>query len=228
MKWIIKTLPYLAVAYGGGISGAWLGDQFIAPLPAHIWGWFGAGLTVLAILAGIELAIRGDKIGWGIVALTGIGTGVMDYQYFRIQHDTFTAISLGVLPTGLGILTGIAAARLNVQHDTRREKKETDREKWERERQEKDDEHRRKMEEIRLRAELKTIQPAQPIQSVHAVNERRMNRVDYSSIYDLIRSDPNITIAKMSETTGISNGAIHNELKRAGYHKNGNGWERAK
>lgn len=224
MKWIIKGLPYAAVIYGGGISGAWLGRQFTSPLPQWVWGWFGAALTVFAILAGIELAMRRDNIGWAIVVLTGISTGVMDYQYFVGAHDPFTAVALGVLPTGLGILTGIAASRLSVQQEAAQTERETDRERWGRERQEREDEHRRKLEEIKLKAELKAVQP---IHSVNEqVNERRPARKDYAPVYALIQSDPFISISKMAEQTGISAGAIHGELKANGYHKNGNGWER--
>lgn len=224
MKWIIKGLPYAAVVYGGGISGAWLGRQFTSPLPQWVWGWFGAALTVFAILAGIELAMRGDTIGWWIVALTGISTGVMDYQYFAGAHDFITAVALGVLPTGLGILTGVAASRLTVQQEATKTERETDRERWERERQERDDEHRRKLEEMKLKAELKTVQP---IHSVNErMNERRPTRKDYTPVYTLIQSDPFISISKIAAETGISAGAIHGDLKANGWHKNGNGWER--
>ena len=227
MKWIIKGLPYAAVVYGGGISGAWLGRQFTTPLPQWVWGWFGAALTVFAILAGIELAMRRDNIGWAIVVLTGISTGVMDYQYFAGAHDFITAVALGVLPTGLGILTGVAASRLTVQQEAVRTERETDRERWERERQERNDEHRRKLEEMKLKAELKAVQPAAPVQVIHSgVNERRATRKDYSPVYMLIQSDPFISISKIAAETGISAGAIHGDLKANGWHKNGNGWEK--
>jgi hypothetical protein len=227
MTWLVRSLPFAAVVYGGGISGAWLGKQFTSPLPAWVWGWFGAGLTVLAVLVGIELAMRGDWTGWGIMALSGIATCVMDFQYFNGSHDWLTSCALGIMPTGIAILSGIAASRLAVKAEVVQTQTESERERWERERQERDDEHRRKLEELKVKAELKAIQPPAPVHSAVHSNERPVNgTIDYSSIFTLIASDPNLSIAKMSEVTGISAGAIHGELKRQGYHKNGHGWER--
>lgn len=57
-------------------------------------------------------------------------------------------------------------------------------------------------------------------------NERPNTHKDYSPVYALIQDDPNISIKRMSEATGLSVAGIHGELKANGYHKNGNGWER--
>ena len=73
----------------------------------------------------------------------------------------------------------------------------------------------------------KAIQPRSFTRTPERMTNERLNaRKDYSPVYTLIQDDPNISIKRLSEATGLSVAGIHGELKTNGWHKNGNGWER--
>lgn len=206
-----KALTFLAIVFAGGISGTWLGEQMRAPLPWQ-WGWFGAILAGVAIFGGVNLAIRGDWLGWLIITATGAATVVMDIMYFWDGHQLL-ALPLGLFPTALAVLGGMVEARSTAHAETRqRAVSEAERARQQRIEDE-ERAHHRHLEELQLkatlRAQLMAAQPNAPVASPappstqqRAVSDARSAR---QRVFDALDSaDGDISNAALAENCGIS------------------------
>lgn len=206
-----KALTFLAIVFAGGISGTWLGEQMRAPLPWQ-WGWFGAILAGVAIFGGVNLAIRGDWLGWLIITATGFATVVMDIMYFWPDHQLL-ALPLGVFPTALAVLGGMVEARSASHAETQqRAASEADRARLQRIEDE-DRAHQRRLEELKLKAELRSqilaaqasapvASPAPPATPQRAASDTRSAR---QRVFDALdNADGDIGNAALAKMCGIS------------------------
>lgn len=103
---IFRLLTLAAIIFAAGISGAWLADQFTAPLP-QAWGFFGALIIGVAIYGGVMLGTQGDRAGYVIAGLGAVAEVTFGFWYFAHGHDAFTALVLGIVPTGIAIVSGL-------------------------------------------------------------------------------------------------------------------------
>lgn len=206
-----KALTFLAIIFAGGISGTWLGEQMRAPLPWQ-WGWFGAILAGVAIFGGVNLATRGDALGWLIITATGLATVVMDIMYFWDDHQ-WLALPLGLFPTALAVLGGMVEARSTAHAETQqRAASEADRARQQRI-QDEDRAHQRHLEELQLKATLRaqliaaqaaapSASPAPPAAPQRAASDTRSAR---QRVFDALdNADGDISNAALAETCGIS------------------------
>lgn len=107
-----RILTICAVVFAAGISGSWLNAQFEGNLQGLAWGWFGALIAGGAVFLGVLYSTQGERVKGGAIVLVGAAADMlMSYQYFaHAKHDALTALVLGLFPSLLAILCGVAEA----------------------------------------------------------------------------------------------------------------------
>lgn len=104
-RWLWRLVTVASIIFAAGVSGSWLGQQMTNPLPLW-WGWLGAGILGLTTFGGVSLAVKGQKIGWAIVVVSGLASITFDYHYFGSDHTFFVSAVLGGFSTVLAVLSG--------------------------------------------------------------------------------------------------------------------------
>jgi hypothetical protein len=242
--WHLLTVA--AIVFAAGPSGAWLGQQFTAPLP-YAWGWFGSILVGLTLLGGVNLAIRGDNWGKVIVGGLSVVAVVCDWHYFApLGHDAITAGTLAIFATFIAIMGGVVASRWDSRQEQRLSAQESEQRQWERqqaekqadwERQQREAEARRewayKGKQLELeakRVEQPSTMPVQAERSVVQLEQAERSKDDtLNDLLHYLHEHPNASLNAAAQVVGKSKSTVFNyvsELTTAGrLTKNGHGWE---
>lgn len=165
-----RCVAIAAIIFESGISGSWLAAQMRDPLP-YWWGFFGAVIQGLATFGGVNLAQRGRRIGWLVIAVSGGAGVVFSYVFFGEVHSWFVAGVLGIYPTGVAVLGGVVES--SQQDLSKRDALEAEEREFKRQRLLKQDELRTqiKLEEVRT----KIHEFPAPSVNVHVQNNSSVN-----------------------------------------------------
>lgn len=237
-KYLFRGLTISAIVFAAGISGAWLSEQFTAPLPAK-WGFFGALIIGIAIYGGVALGTHGDRKGYIIAALGSVAEIVFGFWYFAHAHDPVTSLVLGIVPTGIAIMGGLVENSVEVLEQA--DAQLADALAWERKRQEQADQRahdeklariqanaQARIEKARIEAESATPQPTtDPAPKTVPTPAEKGTLLPKPARLSWLAEQDHVTVQDLVARWGYSDRSARKDLAAANFSKNGDGsWHR--
>lgn len=149
-----RGLALMAIIGEAGISGSFLAGQMKSPLP-YQYGFYLALVQGLATFGGVDIAQKGNRKGWAVVAISGTAGVVFSFMFFGGMHDIVIGTIMGIFPTGVAIMAGLIDS--SQQQAYRKEQEEKDDKEFERQRIRDADraKQEREAERDRLRVQFK-------------------------------------------------------------------------
>lgn len=208
-----------SIVFAAGISGTWLNQQMPSQLAPLAWGWFGAALVGLAVFGGVNLAQRGERIGWTVAAVGAAVDVAVNVVFFRQAHGWVLAAALGAFPMLISILAGIVEARAAVAQETSRSAEQQARLDFEQQQAARD-----AAAERRLREKLALAQVSQPGRDSGTAARPDPDPARVQTIAAWALAHPEASLRDIAAGTGIPKTTASRLLAQAGLRKNGHGW----